>query len=65
MSRDNVRSMRVDNVASGAPLPFGLLPHAVEAVAPLYLGAADPRHRYYFYREHKQHKAGQGVMGNG
>jgi uncharacterized protein YbjT (DUF2867 family) len=58
MSRDNVRSMRVDNVASGAPLPFGLAPHALEAVAPVYLGAADPRHQYYAYRRHESHKAG-------
>ena len=58
MSRDNVRSMRVDNVASGPPLPFGLVPRALEAVAPLYLGHAAPRQHYYEYREHKSHKAG-------
>ena len=37
MSRDNVCSMRVDNVAEGAPLPFGLTPTPLEAVAPEYL----------------------------
>lgn len=37
MSRDNVRSMRRDNVASGAPLPFGLAPTAIESVAPRWL----------------------------
>jgi uncharacterized protein YbjT (DUF2867 family) len=53
MSRDNIRSMRVDNVlslAGGGPLPFGLAPHALEAVAPLYLGTAAPRQHYYAYR---------------
>ena len=38
MSRDNVRSLRVDNVAHDAPLPFGLTPTALEDVAPGYLG---------------------------
>lgn len=53
MSRDNIRSMRVDNVlgpAGGPPLPFGLTPHALEAVAPLYLGQAAPRQRYTGFR---------------
>ncbi len=52
MSRDNVRSMRVDNVAHGAPLPFGLAPTALEAVAPAWLGEAAPRARYYPFRRH-------------
>lgn len=39
MSRDNLRSMRVDNITHGAPLPFGLEPHALEDIAPGYLGA--------------------------
>lgn len=38
MSRDNVLSMRADNVATGAPLPFGLSPSALAAVAPGWLG---------------------------
>ncbi|MBA4741155.1 MAG: complex I NDUFA9 subunit family protein [Azoarcus sp.] len=38
MSRDNVRSLRVDNVAHDSPLPFGLTPTALEDVAPGYLG---------------------------
>ncbi len=50
MSRDNVRSMRVDNVASGTPLPFGLTPTALEAVAPAWLGEAGPRAFYYPFR---------------
>lgn len=48
MSRDNVRSLRVDNVlsvAGGPPLPFGLQPQALEAVAPLYLGPAERNRR--------------------
>lgn len=40
MSRDNVRSLRVDNIASGAPLPFGLTPIALEDIAPGYLAGA-------------------------
>lgn len=40
MSRDNVRSLRVDNVAGGAPLPFGLTPTALEDIAPGYLAGA-------------------------
>jgi len=50
MSRDNVRSMRVDNVASGAPLPFGMVPAALETVAPTYIGNSFPRARYYTMR---------------
>lgn len=45
MSRDNLDSMRVDNVASGRLPGFealGITPAAVTAVAPGYLGAADP-----------------------
>lgn len=40
MSRDNVRSLRRDNVAAGAPLPFGLSPTALEDIAPGYLAGA-------------------------
>ena len=45
MSRDNVRSMRVDNVASGAPQPWGRRPTPLEAIAPTYLGVANRRGR--------------------
>jgi len=45
MSRDNVRSMRVDNVTDGPPLPFGRVPHALEAVVPGYLGRLSTRRR--------------------
>ncbi len=45
MSRDNVRSMRADNIASGPPLPWGRTPTSLEAVAPCYLGTANKRGR--------------------
>lgn len=50
MSRDNVRSLRADNVASGAPLPFGMQPTAVEAVAPGWIGNDSTRARFYAFR---------------
>lgn len=38
MTRDNYRSMQVPNICGGAePLPFGMTPQALEAVAPGYL----------------------------
>ena len=53
MSRDNLDSMRVANVASGA-LPglaeLGIVATALEAVAPGYLGARDPRARFGRFR---------------
>lgn len=52
MSRDNVRSMRTDNVASGLPLPFGLHPTPLEAVVPTWLGTKSSRARYYPFRRH-------------
>ncbi|THF62186.1 complex I NDUFA9 subunit family protein [Pseudothauera rhizosphaerae] len=50
MSRDNVRSLRVDNVAAGAPLPFGLQPTPLEAVAPGWLAGANLRRQFYPFR---------------
>lgn len=50
MSRDNVRSMRADNVATGAPLPFGLAPTALESVVPAWLGQEASRAHYYPFR---------------
>ena len=44
LTRDNVRSMRVPNV-SGALLPFGIVPTALEAVVPLFMAHAAPRER--------------------
>ncbi|MFT3734933.1 MAG: complex I NDUFA9 subunit family protein [Rhodocyclaceae bacterium] len=40
MSRDNVRSMQRDNIASAEPLPFGLTPTAIESIAPRWLNPA-------------------------
>jgi uncharacterized protein YbjT (DUF2867 family) len=51
MSRDNIASMKVDNVSS-APFPFGIEPAAIEGVAPLWFGAATPRGRYTGFRSH-------------
>jgi NADH dehydrogenase len=55
LTRDNLRSMSVDNVCSG-PFPpvFGFAPTAMEAVVPEYL-AATSRDRYDQYR----HNAGR------
>ena len=51
MTRDNYRSMKVDNV-SGQPFAFGIQPAALEAVIPAYLGHDFPRARYGAYRGH-------------
>jgi len=47
MTRDNLRSMQVDNVCKG-PFPpiFGFQPAALEAVVPRYLGPAAMNDRY-------------------
>ena len=49
MSRDNLDSMKVDNVSS-APFPFGIEPKAIEGTAPLWFGDATPRGRYNGFR---------------
>jgi NADH dehydrogenase len=56
MTRDNLRSMSVDNVCS-APFPaiFGFEPATLEAVAPQYLAGSTSRDRYNQYR----HSAGR------
>ena len=47
MTRDNVRSMQIANVcAEGCKLPFGIVPQALEAIAPSYLAPSGPRERY-------------------
>ncbi|HTY03747.1 MAG TPA: complex I NDUFA9 subunit family protein [Rhodocyclaceae bacterium] len=38
MTRDNLRSMSVASLCDDCPLPFGLVPAALEDVAPRYLG---------------------------
>ena len=50
MTRDNLKSMKVDNVSS-APLPFGLTPTALEGVAPTWLAQRTPRDRYNLFRD--------------
>ncbi|BAK77110.1 NAD-dependent epimerase/dehydratase [Pseudogulbenkiania sp. NH8B] len=57
MSRDNVRSLSVDNVGTG-PFPrelLGFSPTALEAIAPLYLGKAEPNE----VRSHFRTEAGR------
>ena len=51
MTRDNLRSMSVDNVCAGRlPEACGFAPASVEAVIPQYLGPASPEARYARYR---------------
>lgn len=51
MTRDNLRSMSVDNVCTGrAPGICAFEPAAVEAVIPQYLGPAAPEARYARFR---------------
>ena len=50
LTRDNVRSMSVDNVSS-AKLPFGIEPTPLEAVAPMWLARRTPRGRYNAFRD--------------
>ena len=53
LTRDNLRSMSVDNVCA-CPFPevFGFAPAALEAVMPRYMGGATPRGRYNRFRHH-------------
>lgn len=56
MTRDNLRSMSVDNVcASSFPRVFGFEPAALEAIALQYLAGGTSRDRYNRYR----HSAGR------
>jgi uncharacterized protein YbjT (DUF2867 family) len=53
MSRDNVLSMRKDNVCGcDFPARFGFAPTALEAVAPEYLSLTAARSRFDVYRAH-------------
>ncbi|WP_024302807.1 complex I NDUFA9 subunit family protein [Pseudogulbenkiania sp. MAI-1] len=57
LSRDNVRSLAVDNVGT-TPFPselLGFTPTALEAIAPLYLGKAEPNE----VRSHFRAEAGR------
>lgn len=58
MSRDNLASMAVDNVASGSlpGLPaLGIRPAALSGVAPTYLGRKGPRSRLERWRSSVRH----------
>jgi hypothetical protein len=53
MTRDNVRSMSVDNVCSQPfPAVFGFQPSTLEAVVPEYMAPVGTRARYAAYRNH-------------
>ena len=53
MSRDNLASMRVDNVCAGPfPAVFGFEPAAMEAIVPEYLRGSVARSRYAKYRHY-------------
>jgi NADH dehydrogenase len=56
ITRDNVRSMTVDNVSS-AKLPFGIEPTPLEAVAPMWLARRTPRSRYNVFRDRSRTSA--------
>ncbi len=58
MTRDNYHSMKVDNV-SNQPFPFGIVPAAIEAIVPAYLGTESPRARYRAYRSRAGRVAGR------
>ena len=48
MTRDNYRSMQVPSISRGGPaLPFGLVPQALEAVAPGYLAPSANLEEHY------------------
>jgi NADH dehydrogenase len=50
LTRDNYYSMKVPNV-SAEPLPFGVTPTPLEAVAPIWLAQRTPRSRYRLFRD--------------
>jgi NADH dehydrogenase len=53
LTRDNLASMRVDNVCdAGFPARFGVTPVALEAIAPEYLAPRAQRSRFDTFRAH-------------
>lgn len=51
LTRDNLRSMAVDNVCAGPfPEAFGLRPASMESIVPEYLADASLKGRYRYYR---------------
>ncbi len=49
LSRDNLYSMRQDNVSDHA-FPFGIMPVSMESAATVYLAGIQPRSRYNLFR---------------
>jgi NADH dehydrogenase len=56
LTRDNYQSMKVASV-SDSPLPFGIKPAALEAVAPAWLGRQTPRAHYQRFRAQRGNAA--------
>ena len=54
LTRDNYYSMKVDSI-SASTLPFGIVPTALEAVAPTWLAERTPRNRYNLFRDRSHH----------
>ena len=53
MTRDNLASMQVDNVCEADfPARFGVVPAALEAIAPAYIAPAAQRSRFDAFRAH-------------
>jgi len=53
LSRDNLDSLKADNLMAGALAPeLGVTPVALEAEAPLYLAGQSPRERFMRLRDH-------------
>jgi NADH dehydrogenase len=51
ISRDNLDSMKVDNVLSGPLAPeLGIEPASIETIAPVYLTGASTRSRFDTFR---------------
>jgi NADH dehydrogenase len=51
ISRDNLDSMKVDNVMSGPIAPeLGIEPASVETIVPVYLTGASSRSRFNTFR---------------
>lgn len=61
MTRDNLRSMSVDNVCGCSwPAVFGFAPSAMAEVVPRYLAGAAPRDRYAALRERRARRGAPG-----
>lgn len=50
LSPDNLRSMEIDSVAADAQMPFGIVPTAMEAIAPTYLLGVAAKQKYDHFR---------------